>query len=180
MKNTLNFRVYRAFLLLLSIGFSTAVSAQMKTVVCPPTNEPVMVPKKPQKFYESYVKQRTNSLKGTINILDKIKLLDIDASTKSEVVELREKLNQYNISSENVIKASVLGFCMAPCDTAIRGRHYRLLEAINKQNLEIEKARLEITKIHKAGNAAGVDDEKIKSVIGKFNANDNAKAFTKP
>jgi hypothetical protein len=174
-KTTLLSAIFLLTLLLLTIH----VNAQMKKVICPGTNEPVMVPKKPTKFYEEYTKKTTVNFKATIDILNKIKLADIDAGTKTEVIELRDKLDQYSSRTQDIIKASVIGFCIAPCDKEIRTKHYALLESISKENTEIEKLKLQLKKIAEAGNVAGMDDEKIKSVIKKFDTKNADKIFAK-
>ncbi|MEF2975495.1 hypothetical protein V3473_31100, partial [Pseudomonas aeruginosa] len=94
--------------------------------------------------------------KGTISILDKVKLADIDAGTRKTVTELRQKLDQYSSQVEDVLKASWMEFITTPCDTAVRRRHSDLLQEIVKENKAVAELGVTLGNQLKAGNAAGI------------------------
>jgi hypothetical protein len=156
-----------ASILVSFIGYS-----QTKKVKCPPNNEVVMVPKKPQKTYEAYTKKTDLTLKAAIDVLKKIEVKDLDAGVKREVVQLREKLDQYSGRTQDIIKASFMAFCTTPCDLTVRKKHFELLESISKESSAVEQLRIDAEKILSAGNIAGIDDAQLRKVLTTYKNNE--------
>jgi hypothetical protein len=163
-----------SFLLLVAPVFSQ----KMKEVKCADGN-PVMIPKKPADAYSPVIKQTSFTLKGTISVLDKVKLADIDAGTKKSITELRDKLSQYSSQCENIIKASYLAFCSVPCDTNVRKRHFDLLDELVKQNAAMEELRIKMTDLAKSGNAAGIDNASVKALLLNYDKKKAENVFQK-
>lgn len=137
---------------------------------CEPGHELVIVPKKPMKAYEAYVKTTDASVKATIDITETLKIADLDVGTKSKVTKLRQDLDQFSSRYQDVLKGSYLTFSQTPCDKDVRKRHQELLADMSKQNAALESLRIELDKIVKAGHFAGPDEAKIKSLIDQYNA----------
>lgn len=141
--------------------------------------ETVIVQRHPEKQYQQTIKKTNFQLKTTIDVLDNVKIADLDASTKTKVIELREKLDQFSSRTQDIIKGSYDALQTTPCDKDVRRRHYDLLENISKENSALERLRTELVTVSNNGNFGGVDENKIKALIEQYNANNSEKVFTK-
>ncbi|HUC81365.1 MAG TPA: hypothetical protein VMR70_10640 [Flavisolibacter sp.] len=172
--------MYPKLIVVASITIITfAACSATKTHYCPPNNEPVIVPRNPDKQYASYVKKTDFSLKGTLEVLDKIKLADIDAGTKGTVTKLRTDLDQFSSRYQDVLKGSFSAFAYRPCDKDVQKRHFDLLEQMAKENTELEKMRIELNKLASAGHFAGADAAKIKEIINAYETATTRNAISK-
>jgi hypothetical protein len=141
--------------------------------------ETVIVQRHPEKQYQQAIKTTDFQLKATIDVLEKVKIADLDANTKTKVTELRDKLNQYSSMTQDIIKGSYGAYQTTPCDKDVRKRHFDLLDNIAKENSALEKLRAELTALSNKGNFGGVDENKVKSLLEQYNSNNGEKAFTK-
>ena len=168
---------YLNVFLFLAVTFGPSKSwSQTKKVKCA-NGDIVFVYKRPEKQYQQYVKTTNINLKASIDLLDKIKLTNIDAGTKRAVTELRDKLDNYSSRTQDIIKASFLAYNSTPCDTFIRHSHYSLLENINKENTALEKLKIESKQTLAAGNLGGIDSGKVKAIISAYNKNNGEVAL---
>jgi hypothetical protein len=145
-------------------------SCYPKKLVCPPDNEPVVV-QNPKKQYADYVKTTEVNVKGTINVLEQVKIGDLDASTKGSVTKLRQDLDQFSSRYQGVLKGSFLAYSTTPCDKDIRKKHYDLLAEMSKQNSALEQTKNEIGKLVSAGSFAGADEAKLRAIIAEYEKN---------
>lgn len=118
----------------------------------------------PEKRYAEFVKVNDNKFKGAINILDKVKIADLDLSTKTTVTELRDKLNNESSRFEIIAKSAYYNFNQDPCNP--NQEYYKMLGRL--ADLETLKATLEST-IY-SGGVGGLDDAKVKKAVSDFNS----------
>ena len=144
-----------------------------------PGGETVIVQRHPEKQYQQTAKSTDIGLKATIDVLEKVKIADLDASVKAKVAELRDKLDQFSSRTQDIIKGSYDALQTTPCDKDVRKRHFDLLTDIAKENVALEKLRKELKKLSKQGNFESVDENKIKMLIEQYNSTNSEKAFKK-
>jgi hypothetical protein len=143
-----------------------------RVLFCGPNKtEPVVIQKNPNKAFPEYVKTHENAIKANINILDKVKILDLDASTKAKVTEFREKLDQLSIKTEGLLKANYLAYAQTPCDAFVKGKYFTLLENIQKDVFELEKLKQELTKVSNGASFGGTEKKMLLDAIGGYETN---------
>jgi|SRR6185436_8991535 len=147
-------------------------------IVCP-DGETVVIQKCPEKQYQQTINTTDVGLKATVDVLDKVKIADLDASVKTKVTELRDKLDQFSSRTQDIIKGSYDALQTTPCDKDVRKRHFDLLDGIAKENAALEKLRTELSNLANKGNFGGVDENKVKALIEQYNSSNGEKAFTK-
>lgn len=158
------------FIAFLTLYFSSC----SKVIYCGPNKtEPVIIQKNPSKAFPEYVKTHENSIKANINILDKVKILDLDASTKGTVTEFRSKLDQLSIKTEGLLKANYLAYAQSPCDSFVKGKYFALLENIQKDVFELEKLKQELTKVSNSASFAGTEKKTLLDAIAGYEKNAN-------
>ena len=128
-------------------------------------NEPVAIYKCPEKQYQQYVKTIEPKIKATIDLLEKVKIGNLDIGTKSKITTLRDTLDQYSSRMQDLIKASFLDINSTPCDRELRREHKKLLSEFGKQSTEIERLKNGLVS---SGNQAIV----INNLIDEYNSND--------
>ncbi len=106
------------------------------------------------------------NVKGTIEIIDKVKIADLNAGTKTQVVELRKKLDNYSSRVQDIIKANFLAYNSNPCDQGVRESHQKLLSEINTQNAELEKLKNGILQLATEGNIK--DEKQLKELLSSY------------
>lgn len=98
------------------------------------SGEPVIVPKKPEKFYKKFAKTMEADLKATIDVLEKVNIADLDTGLETKVNTLREKLDQYSGRTEDILKASYLALLTTPCDKTVRNNNATLLKQMSTES----------------------------------------------
>ena len=117
-----------------------------KTVYCGPNNtDPAIVFINPDEAFPSIATGYTVKLQAGVDLLDTLNKAAGNANAGSEVqtqiVELREKLNQDNIRMENLLKASFYAYNSRPCNPEIAKRYQDMLDTLGKQVAEIENLK---------------------------------------
>jgi len=85
-----------------------------KLVVICPDGKQCFTERNPEKSWPEVAKSHKIEIATSINMLDKIKAANLDDSTKSEVVKLREKIDQANAQYEIIVKPAYMGYNKQP------------------------------------------------------------------
>jgi len=86
------------------------------------------------KYYLTIATERENKFKGAIDILDKIKIMELDVQTKKNIVELRTTLDQQRSGSQDIIKGAIFGYNGRPCDPEASKRYFDVMDKLAKDN----------------------------------------------
>ncbi len=145
----------------------------LREIYCEGSKDPVFVYKNPHQAFPSTVKDFKLELKGTSSNLSQLLSpeFNLNSLVERKVVNLREKLNQYNILIENQIKAAFIGYCLRPCDRNVSEKYFDYLDKLSEESIALEKLKLGIDK---AINNSGFDPTTnvfIKSVLEKYEEN---------
>ena len=117
-----------------------------KTVYCGQNKtDPAIVFINPDEAFPSIASGYTVKLQAGVNLLDTLNKAASDVNAGSEIqtqiIELREKLNQDNIRMENLLKASFYAYNSRPCNPEIAKRYQDMLDTLGKQVTEIENLK---------------------------------------
>lgn len=140
--------------------------------------EIVIVQRHYEKIYQPAIKTTEEGLKTTIAVLDQFKISDLNANVKTNITELRDKLDQFSSRAQDIIRASYLALQTFPCDKDVRKRHFDLLDNIAKENSALEKLKTQLTSIINKGTIGGVDENKVQIIIQDYYARNGEKIFT--
>lgn len=128
---------------LLLITFILTSCKVSEKVVCP-SGEIVYHYKNPAENYKSFTKNFEAGLKGTVDVLEEVKIADIDASLKTKVTKLRNDLDQYSGRQSDILMTSIIKSNQFPCDKELRKRSDELYAQMQKHSAEVESLRLSI------------------------------------
>jgi len=116
-------------------------------VYCGPNKtDPARIFVNPEKAFPSFATAYTVKLNSGINLLDTLNQSasiggNADSEIQTEIVELREKLNQDNIRMENLLKVLFYAYNGRPCDADVSKRYFNLLDTLTFKITEIEKLK---------------------------------------
>lgn len=158
----------------LSLLFATIITLQnCRTIkIHCKDGETVIVQKNPEKEYKQTAKSIDASLKATIDVIESVKVADLDAGLKTKVIELRDKLDQFSGRTQDILKTSYYTLQTSPCDKDIRNKHLDLLNTIATENFALEKLKLELTR-----NSDQSINDKVKSAIENYYLLNGEKMF---
>lgn len=119
-----------------------------KILICQDRN-PVVV--KSQKcinnYYLTIATERENKFKGAIDILDKIKIMDLDVQTEKNITALRETLDQQRSGSQDIIKGAIFGYNATPCDPEVRKRYFDVMDMLTADNAAASQIQDELAPV---------------------------------
>ncbi|PSK89298.1 hypothetical protein [Taibaiella chishuiensis] len=107
--------------------------------------------------YKGFTKTFEASIKGTVEVIDKVKLADLDAGLQNQVTKLRDDLDQYSGRSSNLLMTSLIRSNMYPCDKELRQKTTALIEQMQLQSSEIERLRYSVSAVTQEKNEAAKD-----------------------
>lgn len=118
---------------------------------CGPNHtDPVTIFTNPDQAFPSFASAYQVKLNAGVNLLDTLSKAtgDINAGTEiqTEIVELREKLNQDNIRMENLMRSSFYAYNSRPCNPEVSKRYLDMLDTLTQKITEIEKFKASIAK----------------------------------
>ena len=119
---------------------------------CPPDNRPIFILKDVNKSYPEYAREYDNSLKAVL------KQISASASTKSEIVKLREDLNQESSRISYLLKTTVLAMQTDPCNASLKNRLVDLLHKINDKAFALNNFSQQLSQ-----------SQDLNRIIGDFN-----------
>jgi len=170
MKKHLKFK--KSIILTVTMMIGLFLSCTTKRIIyCPPSNEPVVIYKKANRAFPTYVKTFESNLKGSIKLAKDIEAIELETSIKNKVTALREKLNQTNITWENLLKGAYMAFEGVPCDKDIRGRYFQLLDNIRADNLALQELSATLDALTSKSNFGPSETRKLESSIQKYFSN---------
>lgn len=141
-------KYYLAFALVCLFAFQV----YSKPIKCP-DGQIVFRDKKNIKNLKGFTKTFNANIKGTVDAIDKLKIENLDAGVGTQVVKLRNELDQYGNRSADLLMAMLIQSNNAPCDTASRNKTNALFVQIQSQSYEIEKLKHQVTNIEKQADA---------------------------
>ena len=145
--------------------------------------KPVTVFVNPTEAFPSFATTYQVKLRAGVNLLDtlsKVTGTGVDASSEvqTQIVELREKLNQDNIRMENLMRACFYAYNGNPCDPEIARRYLNMLDTLTLKITELERLKASVKEPLKGGtNPADsvlksgqviTDTRKVKEALSKF------------
>jgi hypothetical protein len=170
MKKEIKYKNLTITIVTIMVGLFFSCTSK-KIIYCPPDNEPVVIYKKASKAYPSYVKTFESNLKGSIQLTKDIEALELENSIKNKVTVLRERLNQTNITWENLLKGAYMAFEGVPCDKDIRSKYFQFLENIRADNLALQELRTTLDIVTSKSNFSTSETKKLESSISKYLSN---------
>ncbi|MGC4038712.1 MAG: hypothetical protein QM764_22300 [Chitinophagaceae bacterium] len=141
---------------------------ETRTLYCGPgENNPVTVFINPTKAFPAFAEDYSVKLNSGVTLLDTLRnqgnaTATISTEINTHIVELRDKLNQDNIRTENLLKANFYAFNNTPCDTFIRKKYYSFLDSLSYKINEIEKLRAMVTVQSQKGGVVQKEREIVK------------------
>lgn len=130
-------KILLTFSLLLILGCGST------KVVCP-SGEIVFHYKNPAENYKSFTKNFEAGLKGTVDVLEEVKIADVDLSLETKVTKLRNDLDQYSGRQSDILMTSIIKSNQFPCDKDLRKRSDELFSQMQKHSSEVETLRLSL------------------------------------
>jgi hypothetical protein len=139
----------------LTLLFLTSCS-KYATYFCPPKSEPVNVLKNPMKAYPVYAKTYQTRYNATVKVFEKVEV-GISGDIATQVVQLREQLDQESSRIQMYLQTSVIGLHTTPCDTLVRNRFWKFIDKVNTNANKLSELsmRLEVLKQPIVKNADG-------------------------
>lgn len=121
----------------------------------PGKTDPVTIFKNPDEAFPAFANGYKVKLQSGVNLLDTLTKatgnINAGSDIQSEIVELREKLNQDNIRMENLMRASFYAYNSRPCDPEISRRYLNMLDTLAQKITELEKFKASIAVPAKGG-----------------------------
>lgn len=140
-----------------------------KTIIlCPPNDEPVILYKKDSKNYPTYVKTFDAKVEGALETTLNLGKLDLKTSVKNNVTLLREKLNQLNISWENILTGALIAYRTTPCDLKVRAAYFHLLDEIKEEVSKIESLNLTLNKFEGRSDFGQQESKELNDAIKQY------------
>lgn len=146
--------------------FFVAASCNGTKVNCG-NSDVVFVSKKSENRYRSFARNFEANLKGAVSALDSVDSAKIDVNIKSNVVKLRNELDQYSSRSSDILMTAVIRSNQAPCDKDLRNRVSALMDQMQLQSTEVEKFRLMVSRGIQTPEK-GAKDSAIKTAVNEF------------
>lgn len=146
-------------------------------------SKPVFVENNPAVLYDPVISKTDLSFKGSIDILDKIKLASIDAGIIRNTILLREKLNQFNITQQDLLRASYIRSNNRPCDTATQNAHTLFISENAKRNFALAELTASLNSLTSNGTIIRYSDgNKIQFILNSYKQSikDTSILFEKP
>lgn len=127
-----------------------------RTVYCgPDKTDPAIVFINPDEAFPSFATGYTVKLQAGVDLMDTLSKAASDINAGSEIqtqiIELRERLNQDNIRMENLLKASFYAYNSRPCSPEIAKRYQDMLDTLGKKITEIENLKSSVVTTEKPG-----------------------------
>jgi len=125
-----------------------------RTVYCGPDNtDPAIVYKDPQDAFPSFATGYNVKLEAGVNLMDTLNKAasDINAGSEiqTEIVELREKLNQDNIRMQELMKSCFLAYHTRPCNPDASKRYYDMLDTLISRITKLEELKASVVEPEK-------------------------------
>lgn len=116
----------------------------------PDKTNPVRVFINPEQAFPAFATGYQVKLNAGVALLDTLsKAVPPNGSAgseiRTEIVELREKLNQDNIRMENLMRASFYAYNGRPCDAEVSRRYLNMLDTLAYKITELEKLKAAVT-----------------------------------
>ena len=116
----------------------------------PDKSNPVQVYINPEEAFPAFATRYQVELNAGVALLDTLsKTMPASGSAgseiRTEIVELREKLNQDNIRMENLLRASFYAYNSRPCDAEVSRRYLNMLDTLAYKITELEKLKAAVT-----------------------------------
>lgn len=122
-----------------TFSFLVLSCGETKTIYCGPNKtNPMQVLRNPTKAYPVYAKEYDNSIKANVKILDEI-TVDVEPKLKSEVVELRQKLNQEASKMEMLVKTAYFAFNQDCCSESGKAQFHKMMTLLAEKSFELDR-----------------------------------------
>lgn len=145
--------------------------SETKTLYCGDNKtNPVEVLKKPEKAYKKYLWARTfdANVKGTVDVLEKVKIGEGNVAFKNSIESFREKLSDESQRMEILVRENAKAYNAGICFKDVRDKFFKFQEYVAEKNTEVEKLRIELEKLVSGSGIGNDDQKKVLSKIGKF------------
>ena len=119
--------------ILLLIYLLTCIGCTKKFVTryCGPgKTNPVIIFKKQDNNLPSFVKERNILIKSTIDILEKLKLSDLNIETQKKVISFRDKINNATSRNNDLMASALSAYIIRPCDQNVSANYFNILNKI--------------------------------------------------
>lgn len=145
-------------------------SCAYKTITCPNTGNPVLYPKSQKclkNFYQDAVKTYSPALKGTIDILNTVKIASLDAGVQTKTELLKQSLTSEDQLIQGVLQSATLMLQQRPCDGDVAYKK-ALDDAANyKIRLETIKADFQKNRDNQSGIENVLDEYNLGKTDGR-------------
>lgn len=164
---------YKTVILILGVLILNSCSSSVKKVYCHDSRDPIFIYKNPEEAFPSTVKNFKLELQAANSELSQLLSPEFNLSTTVEkkVINLREKLNQYNILIENQIKAAFIGYNLKPCDKELSNRYFEYLDKLSKETIALEKLKLSIDETVNKSSFEPINSESIEGILTEYEEN---------
>jgi|GEM_PF-3699916 len=120
-----------------------------RTLYCgPDKTDPAIVFKNPDDAFPSFASGYNVKLEAGVNLMDTLKeaASDINAGSEiqTEIVELREKLNQDNIRMQELMKSCFLAYHTRPCNPEASKRYFDMLDTLISRITNLEELKASV------------------------------------
>lgn len=117
--------------------------------------DPVTIFINPDQAFPAFANTYSVKLQSGVNLLDTLTKatngINAGSEIQSQIVELREKLNQDNIRMENLMRACFYAYNSRPCDPEISRRYLNMLDTLAQKITELEKFKASVSVPEKGG-----------------------------
>lgn len=120
-----------------------------RIVYCGANNtDPAVVYKNPDDAFPSFATGYNIKLEAGVNLMDTLTKAanDINAGSeiKTEIVELREKLNQDNSRMQDLMKSCFLAYHMRPCNAEASKQYFDMLDTLISRITKLEELKASV------------------------------------
>lgn len=125
----------------------------------PDKTDPVRTFVNPEQAFPAFATGYQVKLQAGVSLLDTLnKAASTGANAGSEIqtqiVELREKLNQDNIRMENLMRAIFYAYNGRPCNPEVSKRYFDMLDTLAYKITELEKLKASLLQPQKGNNSS--------------------------
>lgn len=115
----------------------------------PNKTNPVSIFVNPDQAFPSFASSYNVKLQAGVNLLDTLSIatggtVNAGSEVQTQIVELREKLNQDNIRMENLMRACFYAYNSRPCDPEVSRRYLNMLDTLALKITELEKLKIAV------------------------------------
>lgn len=159
----------------------------------PNKTNPVSIFVNPDQAFPSFASNYQVKLQAGVNLLDTLSIAtggNVSSEVQTEIVELREKLNQDNIRMENLMRACFYAYNSRPCDPEVSRRYLNMLDTLALKITELEKLKVSVKEPLKGStvpkdsaltsNQVTADTVKLKNALTRFRKISLEKNFVRP